>query len=102
MVELKSFPVFYPPDGLYYIFSKDFGHFWRQRGSEPDGGLIDCGMLGPVKEGETPDNRMVSSIFFMATIEALTCFSAVETYLNKSSDCQARTSCNTAMRSIAS
>lgn len=60
MIEVKSFPVFYPPDGMYYIFSRDFGHFWRQRGSESDGGIVDCEPLSPPREGREMDNRIVS------------------------------------------
>ena len=59
MQEIKSFPIFYPPDGLYYIFSKEYGQFWRQRGAV-DGGMIDCIPLGHVKEGVSLDNRIVS------------------------------------------
>ena len=60
MVALKSFPIFYPPEGLYYICSKDFGNFWRQKGTDPNGGLIDCDTLGPVKDGEPQDHRIVN------------------------------------------
>ncbi|EJC98381.1 uncharacterized protein FOMMEDRAFT_143194 [Fomitiporia mediterranea MF3/22] len=58
MPEVKSFPIFYPPDGLYYIFSKDYGHFWRQRGTDWEGAIIDCEPLGQVREGNTMDNRI--------------------------------------------
>ena len=59
MIDIKAFPIFYPPDGLYYIFSKEYGQFWRQRGSDMDGGLVDCEPLGQEKEGIRPDNRIV-------------------------------------------
>ena len=61
MQEIKSFPIFYPPDGLYYIFSKEYGQFWRQRGAV-DGGMIDCIPLGHAKEGVSLDNRIVSQL----------------------------------------
>ncbi|KAI5121338.1 hypothetical protein M0805_000646 [Coniferiporia weirii] len=58
MADLRSYPIFYPPDGLYYVYSKDYGHFWRQRGVQADGGLIDCEVLGQTKEGASSDNRI--------------------------------------------
>lgn len=62
MPALKSFPVFYPPDGLYYIFSRDLGGFWRQRISSlnTDGGLIDCIPLTALNEDPTISDRVVS------------------------------------------
>ncbi|KAL5482340.1 hypothetical protein ACEPAI_8934 [Sanghuangporus weigelae] len=58
MLEMKSFPIFYPPDGLYYVFSKEYGQFWRQREGGLDGGSIDCEPLGQAKGGITLDNRI--------------------------------------------
>ena len=68
MLEIKSFPVFYPPDGLYYIFSKDYGHFWRQRGSESEGGILDCEPLGQAKAESNMDNRIVSLSTMIITL----------------------------------
>lgn len=60
MVGLKAFPIIYPPDGLYYIYSKDFGHFWKLRGREEEGGQIDCDVLSQDKGPNSMDHRIVS------------------------------------------
>lgn len=59
MVDIKSLPMFYPPDGLYYIFSRDFGHFWRQRSGISDGGILDCEPLESKREEPSMHHRIV-------------------------------------------
>ncbi|PAV16866.1 hypothetical protein PNOK_0693000 [Pyrrhoderma noxium] len=58
MVDIKSLPMFYPPDGLYYIFSRDFGHFWRQRSGISDGGILDCEPLESKREELSMHHRI--------------------------------------------
>lgn len=59
MPELKGYPVIYPPDGLYYVYSKECGWFWRQHDKEVEGGVIDCDVLGPGSSDNVMDGRIV-------------------------------------------
>lgn len=59
MPELKGYPVIYPPDGLYYVYSKECGWFWRQHDKEVEGCVIDCDVLGPSSSDNAMDGRIV-------------------------------------------
>ena len=73
MPELKGYPIIYPPDGLYYVYSKECGWFWRQHGKEVEGGMIDCDALGPASPDNNMDNRIVQSLYCIMLSYVLTC-----------------------------
>ena len=90
MVDIKYYPAFYPPDGIYYIFSKDFGHFWRQRGGTSEGGVVDCEPLESGRDSIDMNHRTVS---FMTWIWYVISWSLLnqQVELNNNKPCERKT-----------